>query len=80
VAKFSTRVFKSPFEKGGFRGIIKRLFNPPYPPSEKGGKYWPLSRFFLNQKPAYLSSVRLLSFLEIPYEIRVLITPPPLVG
>jgi len=29
--------FKSPFLKGGFRGIIKRLFNPPCPPLEKGG-------------------------------------------
>ena len=27
----------SPFLKGGFRGIIKRFFNPPYPPLEKGG-------------------------------------------
>ncbi len=29
--------FKSPFLKGGFRGIIKRLFDPPCPPLEKGG-------------------------------------------
>jgi hypothetical protein len=29
--------FKSPFLKGGFRGIIKRLFNPPCPPFRKGG-------------------------------------------
>ncbi len=40
-------VFKSPFEKGGFRGIFKRLENPPYPPLEKGGNkltdYWLLT-------------------------------------
>jgi hypothetical protein len=29
---------KSPFFKGGFRGIIKRLSNPHCPPLEKGGK------------------------------------------
>jgi hypothetical protein len=29
--------FKSPFSKGGLRGIIRRLYNPPYPPLEKGG-------------------------------------------
>jgi hypothetical protein len=29
--------FKSPFPKEEFRGIIKRLFNPPSPPLEKGG-------------------------------------------
>ena len=28
--------FKSPFPKGGFSGIINRLFNPPYPPLETG--------------------------------------------
>jgi hypothetical protein len=30
-------VLKSPFPKGGFRGIINRLFNPPLPPFRKGG-------------------------------------------
>ena len=29
--------FKSPFSKGGFRGIIKGLCNPPCPPLGKGG-------------------------------------------
>jgi hypothetical protein len=29
--------FKSPFFKGGFRGIIKPLYNPPCPPLGKGG-------------------------------------------
>ncbi len=29
---------KSPFFKGGFRGIIKGYYNPPCPPLEKGGK------------------------------------------
>jgi hypothetical protein len=34
------RKSKSPFSKGGFRGIIKGLFLiPPGPPLEKGGKY-----------------------------------------
>jgi hypothetical protein len=28
---------KSPFEKGGFRGIYRGLQNPPSPPLEKGG-------------------------------------------
>ena len=31
--------FKSPLSKGGFRGIIRRLSNPPCPPLEKGGDY-----------------------------------------
>jgi hypothetical protein len=30
-------LYKSPFSKGGFRGIIKAL--PPLPPLRKGGKY-----------------------------------------
>jgi hypothetical protein len=30
-------VLKSPFFKGGIRGIIGGLFNPPYPPLGKGG-------------------------------------------
>ncbi|MBU4356876.1 MAG: hypothetical protein KJ822_16290, partial [Proteobacteria bacterium] len=29
---------KSPFPKGGFRRIIKRLYNTPCPPLKKGGK------------------------------------------
>jgi hypothetical protein len=29
---------KSPFEKGGFRGILKSYKNPPRPSLEKGGK------------------------------------------
>jgi hypothetical protein len=29
---------KSPFFKGGFRGIIKGLSNPPLPPFRKGGR------------------------------------------
>jgi hypothetical protein len=33
--------FKSPFFKGGFRGIIKPLFNPPCPPLGKGGNSFP---------------------------------------
>jgi hypothetical protein len=35
--------FKSPFFKGGFRGIIRPLFNPPCPPLEKGGDFSNLS-------------------------------------
>jgi hypothetical protein len=39
VAWFTNRVFKSPFCKGGFRGIFKRLYKiPPDPHLEKGGK------------------------------------------
>jgi hypothetical protein len=34
----NTGCFKSPFFKGGFRGIIKRLFNPPLPSFRKGGR------------------------------------------
>ena len=33
-----TFLLKSPFPKGGFRGIIRRLHNPPCPPLKKGGK------------------------------------------
>ena len=28
--------FKSPFEKGGFRGISGGYINPPFPPFSKG--------------------------------------------
>ena len=34
---FGVEALKSPFFKGGFRGIMERLSNPPYPPLEKGG-------------------------------------------
>jgi hypothetical protein len=46
---------KSPFFKGGFRGIIKHLLNPPYPPLEKGGKILAFfGVFFLRENPSYL--------------------------
>ncbi len=34
---FGSEVFKSPFEKGGFRGISGIYINPPIPPFSKGG-------------------------------------------
>jgi len=34
----NTGCFKSPFFKGGFRRIIKRLSNPPLPLFRKGGR------------------------------------------
>jgi hypothetical protein len=43
VLTLSCKAQKSPFSKGGFiiRGIIKRFYNPPCPPLEKGGsKPW----------------------------------------
>jgi hypothetical protein len=52
-------VLKSPFSKGGFRGSIKRLYNPPCPPLEKGGGYFPTVRFWLVQYDA-----------EIDYDIK----------
>ena len=40
------RVLKSPFSKGGFRGIIKDLFViPPDPPLKKGGNFHPAVHF-----------------------------------
>src|SRR5450759_3185733 len=44
----NTGCSKSPFFKRGFRGIIKHLFNPPYPPLEKGGeKTWIQISYYL---------------------------------
>jgi hypothetical protein len=37
--KMGNRGLKSPFEKGGFRGILGTYINPPYPPFSKGGDY-----------------------------------------
>jgi hypothetical protein len=48
-------LFKSPFSKGGFRGIIKRLYNPPCPPLKKGGKILALiGAFSAKEKSSYL--------------------------
>jgi hypothetical protein len=48
-------LLKSPFSKGGFRGIIKRLSNPPSPPLKKGGKIQAfIGAFSLKEKPCYL--------------------------
>jgi hypothetical protein len=35
--RLALEALKSPFFKGGFRGIMKRLSNPPLPPFKKGG-------------------------------------------
>ncbi len=40
LIRTGAEALKSPFLKGGFRGIMRRLFNPPCPPLEKGGKNW----------------------------------------
>ncbi len=41
---------KSPFAKGGFRGISGGLLNPPHPPFFKGGSYVTLSQVALGRK------------------------------
>jgi hypothetical protein len=46
-------VLKSPFSKGGFRGIIRWLYNPPCPPLKKGGKILAfIGAFPLRGKPS----------------------------
>jgi hypothetical protein len=35
---FRQEILKSPFEKGGFRGILKGYKNPSSPPLGKSGK------------------------------------------
>jgi hypothetical protein len=44
---------KSPFEKGGFRGIYKGLPNSPQPPFSKGGSF----KEFTDEK--YLSAIQI---------------------
>src|SRR4030042_1340377 len=52
VAWFTNRVFKSPFCKGGFRGIFKDLPKiPPDPPLEKGGKEHQRTSIFIPSPP-----------------------------